>query len=214
MALHVVTVYLPQAANQLFSQLEGKCGVYADLVRRPHLTVANPFVPKVPISSIIQNLREVASKIAPFTLRCEGISYFEDWNNCAYVPVHHEPHIVNLHIAVYDSIGNLVDDKYHGKLNLDKYVPHVSIAVNIADDSLPHVKHALMGHLISFKIPVGSFELCAELGDHTWETLEIFSLTGTPSAIVRQLLEQEPPMNDEKRHSQKQSVTISHQKHQ
>ncbi len=176
--LDVVTVYLPEAANQLFCQLEAKCGAHADLVKRPHLTVANPFVPEVPISSVVQNLREVASRVAPFSLTCGGISYFEDRNNCAYVPVRNERHIKDLHLAVYDSIGDLVRDKYEGKLNLDGYVPHVSIAVNIADENLPHVKRALLGHSISFQIPVMSFELCSERDDHTWETLETFNLSG------------------------------------
>ncbi len=178
-SLHVVTVYLPQAANQLFCALESKCAMYANLTTRPHLTVANPFVPEVPISSIIRNLRQVASRFAPFSLTCEGISYFQDWNNCAYVPVLSERHIKDLHLAVYDSIGSLVKDKYEGKLNLDNFVPHVSIAVNIEDDNLPHVKRVLAGHSIEFEIPVTSFELCEERDDHTWETLEIFDMRGS-----------------------------------
>jgi 2'-5' RNA ligase len=175
MALHTATVYLPEAGH-IFDDLEVRIGKYLRILTDPHITVVNPFYPKVPISEIERRLQEVAQKTNKFTLKYKGISRFEDSESVLYyIAVENELPVTELHYSLYDSISGLIDDQYEGKYNLANFTPHVSIG-GIPKKLQPIVEQALTEFTPKCEAELDYYSLCAENEDRTWTTLRNFSL--------------------------------------
>jgi 2'-5' RNA ligase len=176
MALHTATVYLPEAEH-IFNELEARVGRYLRILTDPHITVVNPFYPKVPISVIEQRLQEVSQRTNKFTLKYKGISRFEDSERVLYyIVVENEESATDLHYSIYDSISGLIDDQYEGKYNLENFTPHVSIG-GIPKKLRSEVESALAGFTPKFEAELDQYSLCAENEDRTWTTLRNFYLS-------------------------------------
>jgi 2'-5' RNA ligase len=176
MALHTTTVYLPEAGH-IFDDLEVRIGKYFRIVADPHITVVNPFYPKVPISVIEGRLQEVARRTNKFTMQYKGISRFEDSESIFYyIAVENEQPVTKLHYSIYDSISRLIDDQYEGKYNLVNFTPHMSIG-EIPKKLKPEVESALAGFSPKFEADLDHYSLCAENEDRTWTTLSNFYLS-------------------------------------
>jgi 2'-5' RNA ligase len=175
MALHTATVYLPEAEH-IFDDLEVTIGKYLRILTDPHITVVNPFYPKVPIPEIERRLQEVAKRTNKFTMKYKGISYFEDSESVLYyIAVENEKPVTDLHHSIYASISGLIDDQYEGKYNLVNFTPHVSIG-GIPKKLKPLVEQALAEFTPQFEAELDHYSLCAENEDRTWTTLRNFCM--------------------------------------
>jgi 2'-5' RNA ligase len=175
MALHTATVYLPEVEH-IFDELDVRIGKYLRILTDPHITVVNPFYPKVPISEIERRLHEVAKRTNKFTLKYKGINRFEDSESVLYyIAIENEQPVTVLHYSLYDSISELIDDQYEGKYNLINFTPHVSIG-GIPRKQQPIVEQALAEFTPQFEAALDHFSLCVENEDRTWTTLKNFCM--------------------------------------
>ena len=177
MARHSVTFFLPDDTLQLSSSLKGAFGQYMEISPRLHMTIANAFYPKVPISVIERKLEVIAQGTHRFALRCKGIRHFKSSLGVSYyIAIEDEQPVKDLHYSIYASISTLIDDENKGEFNLANFTPHVTIS-GFSQDLVPEVEQAIKGYSVHYEVLFDCFSLCATDGHGPWTILREYPLS-------------------------------------
>lgn len=141
----------------------------------PHITIVYPFTPVVSIGKVIDKLAEITGKTKPFTMVLDGIGFFEVKSNVAYVDITNRQLVKDLHISLYRSLKGLITESF--EFNLDMFVPHMTIGVDIPSDIFPDVKKRLAKVKIHYECLVNELALFSE-NERKWEQVQLFGLSG------------------------------------
>ena len=173
----VVLTFADKMREEL-NQLRKDFVYYVSYTIEPHLTLKQPFVLEVDITTIEECLRAVAARTKPFTLMLGGIEYFEGWNNVAYIAVINKQTVIDLHTDIVLSLKGLVKDMDRVTYELERFTPHVSISELIPDDTFPAIKKKFANYSPSFECEITSFSLFSADEDNVWKPYSVFELSG------------------------------------
>jgi 2'-5' RNA ligase len=176
MALHAIGLILPDKIETELDRLRNGYSKNMVYITIPHITLVQPFTPRVDVTMLTDKLRQVTEKTAPFTVGLNSIAYFEGKNNVAYIAVVNRQPLIDLHRDISLSIKGLLKGEQEG-FTLDNFVPHVTIGQQIPDDLLPQIKQSLSKRIINYEITITSFALFANQ-DKEWTIVSNFALTG------------------------------------
>jgi 2'-5' RNA ligase len=141
----------------------------------PHITLKQPFRPRVQAEVLAARLHLMAETTLPFTMVLDGFDYFEGEQSLAYIALRDPKPVWDLHSQVVRSLQGLTEggDEY----DLDRFVPHATINDSIPRGRLPSFKSELAACTFHAKVAVDSFVLFGNEGDG-WKTVNDFHLLG------------------------------------
>jgi 2'-5' RNA ligase len=173
-----VALVLPDEVEQILDSLRGEYARHMKYIDIPHVSLAYPFAPRVDKGLVAEKLKLVAEKTRPFRLALNGIRYFEEESNVAYLAIADPKPVIDLHYAISRSISGITKDDYGLKFSFANFVPHVTIGDAIPADILPNVKESLSKATPYYEFRITDFGLFAEDDAGTWEVAERFTLAG------------------------------------
>lgn len=136
----------------------------------PHLTLKEAFeTSEDQLPTIVSNLRQIASSLAPFTLQCNKVSHFHPTNNVIYLAVEDDPKLTELVNKVHEPTI-LKHERHYA------FVPHITIGQNIADDELHDIYSRLRMQEYELSFLADQFHLVYQLDDLKWNVYQTFSL--------------------------------------
>lgn len=173
-----VALVLPDEVEQILSSLRGEYARHMKYIDIPHVTLAYPFALKVDRDLVAGKLKQVAEKTRPFRLALNGIRYFEEESNVAYLAIADPKPVIDLHHAISRAISDITIDDYGSKFSFSNFVPHVTIGDAIAADIFPKVKRSLSKAMPHYEFRTSDFGLFAEDDGGTWGVAERYTLAG------------------------------------
>jgi len=173
-----VASVLPDEVGQILDCLRGEYARHMKYIDIPHVTLAYPFELKARRSLAAEKLKQVAEGTRPFMLALNGIRYFEEKSNAAYLAVADPEPVINLHYAISRAISDVAGNDYGLKFSFASFVPHVTIGDDIPSDLLPKVKQSLAKAMPHFELRITDFALFAEDAAEMWGVAERFMLAG------------------------------------
>ena len=173
-----VALVLPDKVEQILDSLRGEYARHMKYIDIPHVTLAHPFALKADRGQIAERLKKVAEKTNPFSLTLNGIAYFEEESNVAYLAIADPKPVINLHCAISRAISNITIDDYGSKFSFPNFVPHVTIGVDIPAEILPKMKRSLSKATAHYELRIMDLGLLAEDDAGTWGVAERFTLAG------------------------------------
>ena len=178
MAMHSVTFYLPGDKGRLLSSLQEGLVKYMKVLPNLHMTIANPFYLKVPVSVTEKKLEDIARRTKQFPLKCKDIKRFESSVGVSYnIVIEDEKPVIDLHYAIYSSISTIIDDYNKDKFNLINFTPHLTMGY-VSKELVSDVEKAIKGYSVQFEVLFDCYSLCVAGDNGMWTILWKFSLSG------------------------------------
>jgi 2'-5' RNA ligase len=138
----------------------------------PHITLKSAFeASESEISSIANLVHQVAHQVEPFTIHVTKAKSFHPANNTIYLKVEPTPELEQLHQALNNEafFGENSEVTY-------TYIPHLTIAQEIANDEHLDLLGQLTNLNLSHQETVDRIHLLYQLEDGTWTVYETFRL--------------------------------------
>jgi len=177
MSYGAVVLTFPEDVRGALERLRERHNRYVSYSIEPHVTLKYPFAVSCGLDLIEDRLTAVAGRMRPFTTVLNGVAFFEERENVAYVAIEDPGPVVRLHTEVVLSLRGLtVDDEGH--YEFEDFIPHATIADAIPDEVFPAVKRDLSGLELRYSVEVASFSLFAAGEDGVWTPTRVFPLSG------------------------------------
>ncbi len=177
MTYYAVVLTFPADINQELDRLRDRYNKYVGYSIVPHLTLKPPFILSADPTVLNERLTAVASRTKSFVLELDGVDYFEEINNVAYVAIGNKRPVIDLHTDIVRSLEGLVEAVYEEGYDLERFTPHITIAECIPEDVFPVIKNELSGYTLNREIRIDSFALFSEEEDAVWKPENIFRLS-------------------------------------
>ena len=179
MTSYAIVLTFPAEIEKELNVLRDKYNKYVRYSITAHLTLKQPFKLSTDLAVLKQRLKAVASRTRPFVLELDGVEYFEETNNVAYVAIKNKSPVIDLHADIVRSLQGLVEGEYeeNEEYNLERFTPHMTIAEHIPDEAFPAIKQELSGYRLDRNINIDSFALFSSGDDAVWKPETIFRLS-------------------------------------
>ncbi len=175
---YAVAMTFNEKIDKVFSRLREDYQEYINHTIVPHLTLVYPFAPVFSLFRVIEQLDKVARRTKPFDITLNKIEFFETGNNVAYAAVQHRRTVKKLHTDIIKSLDGLIKEwNTDGRFNLEKFVPHVTIGVNIPAAVFPDIKKRLSKYRFHYADHITEFSLFSE-ENGSWKINRVFQLSG------------------------------------
>jgi 2'-5' RNA ligase len=180
MTSYAVALTFPADIEKELNLLRDKYNKYVRYSITAHLTLKQPFKLIAGLTVVNERLKAVASRTKPFFLELDGVEYFEETNNVAYVAIKNKSPVIDLHANIVRSLQRLVEGEYeeNEEYNLEKFTPHITIAELIPDAVFPVIKQEISNYRLDRNVNIGSFALFSSGEDAVWKPETIFRLSG------------------------------------
>src|SRR5690625_2640397 len=133
----------------------------------PHITLKSAFKADDALrDEIIRELEIIAERTKPFTIYMNKVRTFAPVTNTIYFKVEPTPELTKLHEQMHSGI--FPQDKEYN------FVPHITIAQQLAEDEFSDVLGTLSMKKIEFEDTVDRFQLCYQLENGSWTVYETF----------------------------------------
>ncbi len=133
----------------------------------PHITLKETFeLGNQPLKNMIDQLKKIAIEMEPFSIEIKKISSFAPVSNTIYLKVEPNESLTTLHEQLHEGI--LFHERHHS------FVPHITIAQDLAHDEYSDVLGTLQMTDIQFNEQVDRFQLLYQLENESWTVYETF----------------------------------------
>lgn len=176
MTSYAVALTFPAGIETELNRLREKYNRYVNYHIPPHVTLMYPFKLSTDLTVTKERLESVASRTRPFVLELDGVEYFEETNNVAYVAIKNKRPVVDLHTDIVRSLQGLVEGEYEEYI-FERFTPHMTIAESIPNEVFPVIKKELSGYTLNRNINIDSFVLFSSGNDAVWKPETIFRLS-------------------------------------
>jgi 2'-5' RNA ligase len=150
----------------------------------PHVTVKSPFVMEGDPQTVFDLIATIVRRHESFRVDVVGgIGHFGGpVENVIYLPVTATPELVGLHYDLAAGIAGVTrhSRSYGSTLELDRYVPHVTIAGSLTDEQLTTGLSALRGNQPAFSFVSTHVTLGSSEDGRVWTLLADYPLRGAP----------------------------------
>ena len=172
-----VVLTFPEDVRGVLERLRERHNRYVNYSIEPHVTLKYPFAVSCEIGLIKDRLAPVARMTRSFTMVLNGVAFFQDRENVAYVAIEDPGPVVRLHTEVVRSLQGLTGDD-EGHYEFEDFIPHATIAAAIPDEVFPAVKRSLSGLEVRHSVAVTSLSLITAGEDRVWTPTHVFGLSG------------------------------------
>ncbi len=136
----------------------------------PHITLKSAFeASEHEISAIADQVQQIAHGVEPFTIHVTKAKSFHPANNTIYLKVEPTPELEQLNQA-------LNNEAFFGENSEVTYIPHLTIAQEIANDEHLDLLGQLTNLNLSHQETVDRIHLLYQLEDGIWTVYETFRL--------------------------------------
>lgn len=133
----------------------------------PHITLKETFeFGDQGFEDMIHQLKEIANGMEPFAINIKKISSFAPVSNTIYFKIEPNESLTNLHERMHED--TLFHEREHS------FVPHITIAQDLAFDEYSDVLGTLQMTDIQFSEKVDRFQLLYQLENGSWTVYETF----------------------------------------
>ncbi len=178
---YVLVVLLPADLTREVIAVRQRLGVPDPEAMTPHITLKMPFRPNGDLRQLVQCLDRVASAISPFPICARGIGTFRGrQGNVVYVAIENSYRLRQLHQAMVTALYGLatnVSPSAH-LLEMDSYVPHITIALDVADTEFQRMLDSLSDYHPRHMFLVDTVRLMQLGNSGPWRTIRRFRLRG------------------------------------
>lgn len=178
---YVLVVLPPADLTREIIAVRQRLGVPDPEAMTPHITLKMPFQPTGDLRLLVQRLDQVAAAISPFSICARGIGTFRGrQGNVVYVAIENSYRLRQLHQAMVTALSGLatnVSPSTH-LLEMDSYVPHITIALDVADGEFQRMLDALSDYHPRHIFQVDTVRLMQLVSAGPWRTIRRFRLGG------------------------------------
>lgn len=133
----------------------------------PHITLKSSFnADDQLIQELIDELKNIASQMEPFTIEIKKVSTFAPVTNTIYFKVEAVQPLIDLNKKMHE--GKFPKEQEYA------FVPHITIAQKLSHDEYSDVYSTLRMKDIQFEDKVDRFQLCYQLDNGSWTVFETF----------------------------------------
>jgi 2'-5' RNA ligase len=135
----------------------------------PHITLKPAFeADESEINQIVNELKKIANKVSPFTLKVSKVSSFSPVNNVIYFKVEKTDELVFLNEQMHSG--------YFSQEREYAFVPHITIGQKMSDDEHSDVLGRMKMMEFNHEQTVDRFHLLYQLENGAWTVYETFHL--------------------------------------
>ncbi|HEX9896914.1 MAG TPA: 2'-5' RNA ligase family protein [Dehalococcoidales bacterium] len=181
MIIYAVIITFRGKVHKEIATLREQYNKYVNYTIVPHITLLYPVVLKNDLTAVYAKLEEVAHQTKPFVLELNGVQYFEERNNVAYIAVEKRQPVVDLHYAINHALSRTIKDNSNQTYTYENFTPHITVAELIPADIFPYIKMELSKLVLRYRVRIDSFSLFSARQNKTWETWKqerVFKLLG------------------------------------
>jgi len=172
---YIVILTFPQKIETEIKALRDKYNKATSQII-PHVTLKQPSYLLSDESSIKEELREIARVTNPFIIELDGLSYFQNQKNTAYIALKDKTSVTELHKKIVYALQGKVDEVKKERFELENFTPHATIGEYLSKEDIKIIKQELSYYNPSYSIPIDSFSLYSADSRLQWEPVEEFKL--------------------------------------
>lgn len=169
-----IGMIFPEEVSEKIDEIRKEFGTERVREIVPHITLKQPFTPKVEIEVIIDRLQSVAASTKPFVVTLNGFDYFEGERSLAFISIEDKNPLRDLHYQIVDSLRGFGEGGEEHQLT--QFVPHLTIHDGISRDQLSSFKAKLAERGFCMEARLDSFVLFANSGEG-WKQINTFQFT-------------------------------------
>jgi 2'-5' RNA ligase len=167
-----------QLVRDLWSEIREKTGIrtIAEFLPHPHITYHG--AEKYDRDRVRALMDELATEIAPFTVRITGLGIFTHPQQVLYLPVARSPDLAELHAQLWEEAHTAAEEPspLYGS---HMWMPHITLAQHDIDpDSLATLMGILSDRDLTREITIDNMALFAGAGEDESGELYRVTLTG------------------------------------
>ncbi|WP_085992697.1 YjcG family protein [Oceanobacillus senegalensis] len=133
----------------------------------PHITLKESFhTDEDQLGELITELKHIANDTKPFTININKVSTFAPVTNTIYFKIEPIQDLIDLQQKMHE--GKFENNSKHA------FVPHITIAQQLADDEYSDVFGTLKMSKFKFEDKIDRFQLLYQLDNNSWTVHETF----------------------------------------
>jgi 2'-5' RNA ligase len=175
--LYAVALTFSDKIEKAFFKLRENFQPYINYTIVPHITLVYPFSPVFSLFKVNEQLEKVARLTKPFEVSLNRIEFFENSSNIAYAAVERRRAVKKLHVDIVKALEGLIKEwDTDGRFNLEKFIPHVTLGVNIPAAVFPDIKKRLSNFRLRYSENISEFSLFSQ-DNENWQVKRIYGLS-------------------------------------
>jgi 2'-5' RNA ligase len=150
----------------------------------PHVTVKSPFSVEGDRAAVLERIATIAGSHRPFVVQVTGVGSFHGpIMNVIFLHVKPTAELRGLHMDVASGLADATrySRPYGATLELDNYVPHVTVAANLTEEQYAAGLATLDGEKPSFSFTCTHLTLGVSDDGKTWTLLADYPLSEAPA---------------------------------